>query len=56
MTREDGIGKWWEGLDPQDLYAQYHIRGKWGWNLAAQGGSPPSPRITVKSSLIAPST
>ncbi len=23
LTREDGKGKWWEGLDPQDLYAQY---------------------------------
>jgi alpha-L-fucosidase len=24
MTKEDGKGLWWEGLDPQDLYAQYH--------------------------------
>lgn len=24
MTRADGKGKWWEGLDPQDLYAQNH--------------------------------
>ncbi len=23
LTREDGKGKWWEGLDPQDLYAQH---------------------------------
>jgi alpha-L-fucosidase len=24
MTKEQGKGLWWEGLDPQDLYAQYH--------------------------------
>ena len=24
LTLEDGIGKWWEGYDPQDLYAQNH--------------------------------
>ncbi len=24
MTKDDGQGLWWEGLDPQDLYAQYH--------------------------------
>ncbi|MCW0483027.1 alpha-L-fucosidase [Gaoshiqia sediminis] len=24
MTKADGAGKWWEGLDPQDLYAQNH--------------------------------
>jgi alpha-L-fucosidase len=34
MTKADGKGKWWDGLDPQDLYAQYHPRGKWGWNLS----------------------
>jgi alpha-L-fucosidase len=22
MTKEDGKGLWWEGYDPQDLYAQ----------------------------------
>jgi len=38
MTKADGKGKWWEGLDPQDLYAQYHPKGKWGWNLS---GNPP---------------
>lgn len=26
LTAADGIGKWWEGLDPQDLYAQQHER------------------------------
>ncbi len=24
LTKADGKGKWWEGLDPQDLYAQNH--------------------------------
>ncbi|HTY88905.1 MAG TPA: alpha-L-fucosidase [Candidatus Acidoferrum sp.] len=24
LTRADGKGKWWDGLDPQDLYAQSH--------------------------------
>lgn len=24
LTAADGKGKWWEGLDPQDLYAQRH--------------------------------
>ncbi len=26
LTKADGKGKWWEGLDPQDLYAQNHPR------------------------------
>jgi alpha-L-fucosidase len=24
LTKADGAGTWWEGLDPQDLYAQHH--------------------------------
>lgn len=24
LTKADGAGKWWEGLNPQDLYAQNH--------------------------------
>ena len=27
LTRADGKGLWWEGLDPQDLYAQNHAIG-----------------------------
>jgi alpha-L-fucosidase len=27
MSKADGKGLWWDGLDPQDLYAQYHGRG-----------------------------
>jgi alpha-L-fucosidase len=26
LTKADGHGLWWEGLDPQDLYAQNHAR------------------------------
>lgn len=25
LTKKDGKGKWWEGLDPQELYAQNHV-------------------------------
>ena len=42
LTKADGKGTWWEGLDPQDLYAQRHepsrgftngstIHGQWNW-------------------------
>jgi alpha-L-fucosidase len=27
LTKADGKGRWWEGLDPQDLYAQNHAPG-----------------------------
>jgi alpha-L-fucosidase len=43
LTRAQGTGQWWEGLDPQDLYEQRHAPGKklvWDWN-AAQGSSVP---------------
>jgi len=29
LSRADGKGQWWEGLDPQDLYAQYHAPGSY---------------------------
>ena len=43
LTRADGKGRWWDGLDPQDLYAQNHvpspdfqnggrIHARWNWN------------------------
>ena len=38
MTKAQGKGLWWEGLDPQDLYAQYHKVGTYNWR---QEGSPP---------------
>lgn len=28
MTKEDGKGKWWEGLDPKDLYGLEHHDGR----------------------------
>lgn len=42
LTRKDGKGKWWEGLEPQELYAQNHplskastdnavIHAQWDW-------------------------
>ncbi|MDL2309871.1 alpha-L-fucosidase [Parabacteroides sp. OttesenSCG-928-B22] len=38
LLKEDGKGKWWEGYDPQDLYAQDHalsaeknIHKNWHW-------------------------
>jgi alpha-L-fucosidase len=42
-TRADGAGLWWDGLDPQDLYAQNHspspdfqnpgkIHSRWNWS------------------------
>ncbi len=43
LTKADGKGKWWDGLDPQDLYAQNHKPGKklvWDWD-PRQGSSVP---------------
>jgi len=50
LTKADGVGKWWEGLDPQELYAQKHthstgwdnsgtIHSQWDWG---NGASLPS--------------
>ena len=50
LTKEDGVGKWWEGYDPQELYAQRHdhsrgwdnsgtIHSQWDWG---NGASLPS--------------
>jgi alpha-L-fucosidase len=46
LTKADGKGKWWDGLDPQDLYVQNHtpslnfsnansIHGQWNWGNGA---------------------
>ncbi|HET9825847.1 MAG TPA: alpha-L-fucosidase [Chitinophagaceae bacterium] len=46
LTKVDGKGKWWEGLDPQQLYAQHHplsedslndnsIFRQWNWGNGA---------------------
>ncbi|KAF2514871.1 alpha-L-fucosidase [Flavobacterium foetidum] len=50
LTKYDGKGTWWEGLDPQDLYAQNHplsekpskdssVNSQWDWG---DGASIPS--------------
>lgn len=50
LTRADGAGQWWDGLDPQALYAQDHapsadahdphaIHRQWNWG---EGASRPS--------------
>lgn len=45
LTKEDGKGKWWEGLDPQQLYVQNHslsapADGNW-WDWS-EGTSKPT--------------
>lgn len=43
LTKADGKGLWWDGLDPQDLYAQNHKPGtklEWMWD-SAKGSSTP---------------
>ena len=43
LTKADGKGLWWEGLDPQELYAQNHPPGTnfdWYWD-AKKGSSIP---------------
>lgn len=56
LTKEDGAGKWWEGYDPQELYAQRHahstgwsnsgtIHSQWGWG---NGASLPSQEYKTK--------
>ena len=49
LRKTDGAGQWWEGLDPQDLYAQNHqpadgflspssLSSRWNWG---NGVTPP---------------
>ncbi|MBO4811326.1 MAG: alpha-L-fucosidase [Prevotella sp.] len=56
LTKADGAGKWWEGLDPQELYAQNHdhstgwdnsgtIHNQWDWG---NGASLPSAEYKLK--------
>ena len=56
LTKADGKGKWWEGLDPQELYAQNHplsegsldddsIFKQWDWR---NGTYPPSKAYAEK--------
>jgi alpha-L-fucosidase len=56
LTKADGKGKWWDGLDPQELYAQNHplsessedpgkIHNQWDWG---NGVSIPSQEYCEK--------
>ena len=56
LTKSDGAGKWWEGYDPQELYAQRHehssgwdnsgtIHSQWDWG---NGASLPSAEYKQK--------
>ena len=42
LTKADGAGHWWEGYDPQDLYAQAHtpMGLEWDWNNNSVGDLP----------------
>lgn len=55
LTKADGKGKWWEGYNPQDLYAQKHplskgswydgmIHRQWAWG---EGASLPSSKFVT---------
>ena len=39
LTKADGKGLWWDGLDPQDLYAQNHAPKGYNWEWDATKGS-----------------
>ena len=50
LNKADGKGLWWDGLDPQDLYAQNHTPGTkldWEWN-PAKGSSVPDAAYMTK--------
>ena len=49
LTKADGKGQWWEGLDPQDLYAQNHrpMGLEWDWDNKGHGDLP-SPAYCTK--------
>lgn len=36
LTKADGKGKWWEGMDPQEMYAQNHAHST-GWENSEIG-------------------
>ena len=51
LTKADGKGTWWEGLDPQELYAQNHTPGpgglQWTWEVS-RGSSVPDKAYCTK--------
>ena len=51
LTAADGKGKWWEGLDPQELYCQAHtpspgfeipasMHDRWNWGSGREPAGP----------------
>ena len=55
LTKADGKGQWWEGLDPQELYAQNHSADGPGMGLEQQRARATCPaRPTSRSSTSAP--
>jgi len=41
LTKENGKGTWWDGLDPQELYAQNHALSKgWDWDWKGLATTP----------------
>jgi len=41
LTKENGEGLWWQGLDPQELYAQNHELSKgWNWEWGKEMTTP----------------
>jgi len=42
LTKADGKGQWWDGLDPQELYAQAHspMGLEWDWDNHGRGDLP----------------
>lgn len=54
VSKADGKGKWWDGLDPQDLYAQYHQKGNYGWTLSPQANQARGRRGNQQSTPLPP--
>jgi len=49
LNKADGKGLWWDGLDPQDLYAQNHQPGtklEWSWDPAKGSSTPDAAYLT----------
>ncbi len=49
LTLADGKGQWWDGLDPQALYAQNHKPGarlEWSWDPAKGSSTPDAAYMT----------
>jgi len=54
LTAADGRDQWWDGLDPQDLYAQNHLPAdaNWEWKPKTPGPAEgPDPRLPDQAYL-----